>query len=80
MLVKRDIPHGHDHHLKWLTPTDEFLILKLLAEKPGIYLRELRAEIFKNSGTQISDSTICTFLRKNGFTRRKLSRVADVIF
>lgn len=75
-VSKKRHPHGHDHHLKRLTPTDEFLILELVAEKPGIYLRELRAEIFKNTGTQISESTICTFLRKNGFTRRKLSRVA----
>ena len=48
MLVKRH-PRGHDHHLKQLTPTDEFLILELVAEKPGVYLKELQAEIFENT-------------------------------
>lgn len=73
---KKRHPQGHDHHLKRLTPTDEFLILELVAEKPGIYLRELQAEVYKNTGTQISVSSICTFLHKNGFTHRKLSRVS----
>ena len=75
-VSKRRHPQGHDHHLKRLTPIDEFLILELVAEKPGIYLRELQAEVYKNTGTQISVSSICTFLHKNGFTHRKLSRIS----
>ena len=34
---KKRHPQGHDHHLKRLTPIDEFLILELVAEKPDIY-------------------------------------------
>ena len=75
-VSKRRHPNGHDHHMKRLIPTDEFLILELVAEKPGIYLRELQAEIYKNTGTHISVISICTFLHKNGFTHRKLSRVS----
>lgn len=37
-VSKKGHPQGHDHHLKKLTPTDEFLILELVAEKPGIYI------------------------------------------
>lgn len=75
-VCKRKHPQGHNHHRKRLTPTDEFLILELVAEKPGIYLRELQTEVYKASGTQISFSTICTFLHKNGFTHCKLSRTS----
>ena len=63
-------PNGHDHHLKCIR---EFLILELVAEHPGIYLRD---EVFKTTGTDISISSICSFLHKNRFTRRKLTRIA----
>lgn len=75
-VCKSSHPQGHDHHRKLLTATDEFLILELVAEQPGIYLKELQAEVLKTTGTHISVSTICNFLHKNGFTHRKLTRIA----
>ena len=61
-VSKKPHPNGHDHHLKCLRKIDEFLILELVAEHPGIYLRELQDEVFKTTGTDISISSICSFL------------------
>ena len=46
VMFVRDIHGDHDHHLKQLIPTDKFLISELEAEKSGIYLRELQAEVY----------------------------------
>ena len=73
---KKAHPQGHNHHLKRLTEIDEFLILELVVEKPGISLKEIQAELSQTTGTEISVSSICCFLHKNRFTRRKLTRVA----
>lgn len=72
---KKPHPQGYDHHLKQLTKYDEYFIVELVAEKPGIYLRELQAEVYKMTGTEISTSTICKFLHGNGFAHRKLNRI-----
>lgn len=74
---KRAHPKGHDCQLTQLTVYDEYFIMELVAEKPGIYLREIQDEVCKMTGTDISTSTIWNFLHKNGFTHRKLNRVAS---
>ena len=44
-----------------LTEADQFLLLELVIERPGIYLHELRHELHA-SGTEASMATICRFL------------------
>jgi len=51
----------------------KYLILDWVIEKPGIYLGELKEELLQATGIDISESTICRYLRKWGFTRQKLS-------
>ena len=49
---------------------DEFCIIDSIVEKPSMYLHEIQQ---KTTGTQIDAST---FLKKNNFSRKKLSLVA----
>ena len=58
-----------------LSQNDEFFVLQLVIERPGIYLHEIRREL-QNSGTDASIATICRFLQKCGFTRTKIQAVA----
>lgn len=75
-MAKTEYPKGHDHPHQKLTQVDEFLILHLILDKPSIYLRELQTELQATTGTDVSLSTICNFVHKSGFTRKKLSVVA----
>ena len=75
-VKKKTYPQGHNHHLKKLTKYDETFILELVAEKPGMYLKELQTEVHELTGTDISITTICNFMHRSGLTHRKLNRVA----
>lgn len=75
-VCKQDHPRGHEHPHQKLTAVDEFLLLYLVLDRPNTYLHELQRELSETTGTSVSISTICNFLRKSGFTRRKLTRVA----
>ena len=75
-VSKAQHPKGMSHPCTKLTVFDEFLILELVIERPGIYLREIQCELKDETGTDVSISTICNFLHKNGFTRQRLTRIA----
>ena len=76
-VSKKAHPQGNSHHRKVLKSADEFLILELVAERPGIYLSELQAEIHHTTGsTSVSTATICNFLHKNRFTHKRMTRIA----
>ena len=68
-VSKAEYPKGASHPFTKLTVIDEFLILELVIERPGIYLREIQQQVRDDTGTEVSISTICNFLHKNGFTR-----------
>ena len=74
-VSKTAYPKGHSHPFKKLTEINEFLILELVLERPGIYLAEIKQEFSEQTGTEISVSTICNFLHTNGFTRQKLIKL-----
>ncbi len=69
-------PKGQAHHLQKLTEVDEFLIIEIVLDKPGIYLHEIQQYVLEETGTSVSPSTLCKFLHKQGFTRQKISRIA----
>lgn len=60
-----------------LTPMDEFLIIENILKRPNIYLHELQSDIRQITGTDVDVSTICRFLKRNNFSRKKLSYVAS---
>lgn len=55
-----------------LTDIDKLIILELVIDQPGIYLREIQREIEEQTGTEADESTICRFLHASGFSRQKL--------
>lgn len=52
------------------------MILHLVLECPGIYLREIQRELFELSGADVSCSAICKLLAGVGYTRQKLKFAA----
>ena len=59
-----------------LTDIDHHLIVEAVIDRPGIYLHEIQAYLLQQTGTDVSLSSICNFLCKQGFTRQKMTRVA----
>lgn len=55
---------------------DKFVIIENMLDRPNMYLHELQQVIEQSTGTQIDESTICRFLKRNNFSRKKLSHVA----
>ena len=74
-VAKQEYPEDHNHAKK-LNPNDEFLILQLAIDTPGIQLHAIQTELACSTGTCVNTSTICRFLYNSGFTRKKLQTVA----
>ena len=51
-------------------------IIALLADNPGLYLDEICSKIRSVTGVTMSRSTVCRVLKRNGFTRKKITQVA----
>ena len=64
-----------DNAYRKLTSPAQVLVLNLVIEKPGIYLREIQAELMHMLLLDVNVSTICKFLHA-GFTYQKLCMVA----
>ena len=52
-----------DHH--------EFLLIAIVMENPCLHLHEMCSQILHTTGVQVSGSTVCHVLQRNGFTRKK---------
>ena len=73
-VTKRPYPKERAHRI--LTKPAQLLILHLVLERPGIYLNEIKSEILQTLFIDISLSTICKILSKNGFSCQKLYTTA----
>ena len=60
-----------------ITTAVQFSVAHAVLRRPGIYLRELQWEIADEYGDYVSQSAICRFLHKSGFTRQKLKIAAQ---
>ena len=65
-----------ENSFRKLTLPAQLLILNLIIERPSAYLSEIQQEIENTLQIEVSISTICRFLKENGFSRQKLQRVA----
>ncbi len=54
----------------------ELTILHLVLGQPGIYLREIQAELLEATGADVSATSICRFLSRTGFTRQRMKYAA----
>ena len=48
-------------------------MVSMIEPQPDIYMDELRKLAFERFGLDISRSTICTMLQREGITRKKLT-------
>ena len=53
-----------------------FVILQVVLDHPGVYLREIQAHIEYVTGTRIAASTICKALHDQRFSRKRMQLVA----
>ena len=53
-----------------------FVILQLVLDHPGVYLREIQAHVEYLTGTRVSASTICKALHDQRFSRKRMQLVA----
>lgn len=54
---------------------EEFSVMESLLAQPEIYLSELQSELFHNTGTWASISTIFRTIQRLGFSRKKLKQI-----
>ena len=67
----------HPRLLRKLSLPLRYKVADLIFQRPGIYLRELLYQILQDHGEEISESAICRFLQRSGFTRQKLKITAS---
>ena len=68
--------YPRENSFRKMTLPAQVLILNLIIERPSAYLSEIQQEIKDTLLIEVSISTICRFLKENGFSRQKLRRVA----
>ena len=73
-VSKRPYPKGR--RFKKLTDTVKLLVLQLILEKPGMYLREVQKEVYTVTGVDVSATSLCNFLKCSGFSCQKMRIVA----
>ena len=73
-ITKKAYPK--DKAYRKLTTPAELLILNLVVQKPGIYLREIQEELLKMLLLHVDTATNCRFLHASGFSHQKLCLVA----
>ena len=59
-----------------LTKPVQLTVLTLALEKPGIYLWEIQQELRWLYGLDISPASLCTFMKKSNFSRKKMQLIA----
>jgi len=57
---------------KCLSHREELLVIGLILENSGYYLREVCGMIEETCGQIVSPSTVCRIIHKHGFIRKKL--------
>ncbi len=59
-----------------LNEQQELLVIGLLWDAPTLYLSELCQKVLRITDIQVSPSTICRIIHRNGLTRKKVQQVA----
>ena len=69
-------PYPKERAFRKLTLPAQLFVLNLVVGNPAMYLDEVQKQLKTVLMLEVSVSTICRFLHGNGFTRKKLQRVA----
>ena len=62
--------------LQKLTKPVQLTVLHLVLQRPSIYLWELQQELYSMFGLEVSVASLCNFLKKSNFSRKKMQLVA----
>ena len=68
--------YNKSHLPRKLTETVKYYVIQLILQHPGIYLREIKAELQEILAVDLSESAIRGFLRSHGFSRQKMQMIA----
>ena len=60
-----------------LNDHEQLVLLRLILENPGIYLKEIQAALLVRFGVEVAVSTICKTLHAMGCSRQKIQHVAS---
>ena len=69
-------PYPADRAYRKINEPVQHFILYLVLDRPGIYLREIVTEVSTVLGLDITESAVCKFLKKAGFSHHKLATYA----
>ena len=69
-------PYPKEKAFRKLTQPAQLFILRLVVDNPAMYLDEIQRQLETMLMLEVSLSTIYRFLHDNGFTRKKLQKVA----
>ena len=69
-------PYPKERAFRKLTLPAQLFVLHLVVDNPAMYLDEIQKQLETVLMLEVSVSTICRFLHGNGFTRKKLQKVA----
>ena len=61
---------------KLLGEVEQVILLRLIIQNPGIYLREIQVRFHLAYGMRVSAATICRTLKFMGCTRQRMRHVA----
>lgn len=74
-ITKRSYPVDR-RATKKLTEVVKMFILNTVVDRPHLYLREIKAEVLKYTGFDISAKLICGYLKEMNFSRQKMQIIA----
>lgn len=63
----------HENTCKKLSAYDELTIIEAIVNQPSLYLHELQHKVLITTGNDLSIPTICKYLHKQHFSRKKLT-------
>ena len=63
----------HENTYKKLSAYDELTMIEAIVNQPSLYLHELQHKILITTGNDLSIPTICKYLHKQHFSRKKLT-------
>ena len=69
-------PYPSERAYRKINETVQHFILYLVLGRPGIYLREIVSELSAVLDLDVTESAVCKFLKKVGFTHHKLATFA----
>ena len=66
-------PYPKEKSSRKLTKPAQLLILQLVLDRPGIYLKEIQSELSSTLGINVEMPALCKYLHEMKFTRQKMS-------